>query len=38
MEIIIPDDFQEIKPEGYTLRGSFMGKYGQIRAKRGKDE
>ena len=38
MEIIIPDNFHEIKPEPYTLRGSFMGKYGQIGANRGKDE
>ncbi len=36
--LIILDDFQESKPEGYTLRGSFIGKYAQICANIRKDK
>ena len=36
--LIILDDFYESKPVGYTLRGSFIGKYAQICANIGKDK
>ena len=36
--LIIRDDFYESKPEGYTLRGSFIRKYAQICANIRKDK